>query len=123
MNIADFTQPQRQALLDLLVLAMYADGHLASAEDARLQRLLSTLGSDTDYDRGRQLDAAVTRVRLHSQTPEAARVYAAQLAQSFTLPAHRQQVSQLLGDLMVSDGQVSAPESRFLSVIQEVLQT
>ncbi|MEI6727854.1 MAG: hypothetical protein WCN81_16750, partial [Actinomycetes bacterium] len=35
MNLPDFTNEQREALLDLLVLAMYADGHLASAEEAR----------------------------------------------------------------------------------------
>jgi len=32
MNLKDFTEQQRQAVLDLAMLAMYADGHLASAE-------------------------------------------------------------------------------------------
>jgi hypothetical protein len=41
MHLSDFTDEQGQALLVLATLAMYAGGHLAAAEDERVQRLLA----------------------------------------------------------------------------------
>ena len=63
MNLADFNDAQRQALLDLTMLAMYADGILAAVEDEQVGRLLTALGCDTDYDRAKQYDASDSRGR------------------------------------------------------------
>src|SRR5438445_10833736 len=107
MNVSNFSVPQRQALLDLLVLAMYMDGNLASAEEARVEQLLGAMGVDSDYDRNRDFDAAVTRVRQHSQSAEDARACVARLAGSFTTPEHRRKVYNTLSELTALDGQVS----------------
>jgi hypothetical protein len=117
MDLTDFTQPQQQALLDLLVLAMYADGHLTSAEDQSVQRVLTAMGFESEYDHQRQFDASVTRVRQHSQSAEAAEAHAVELARNFTTDAHRRRVYDLLDGLMGSDSRVSGEERRFLSVI------
>jgi len=69
MTIKDLTEQQKQALLDLTMLAMYADAHLASAEDQRVVRLLGLMGFATDYDREKHYDTSVSRVGRHSQTP------------------------------------------------------
>ncbi len=122
MNLNDFTEQQRLALLDLLVLAMYADGHLASAEDARVQRLLTAMGFESEYDHERILDASITRVRPHSETAEAARAHATELARAFTTQQHRRNVYELLDDLIGSDDRVSTEERRFLSVIGQIFQ-
>src|SRR5581483_2133302 len=81
MNLNEFTKEQRQALLDLLILAMYTDGNLASVEEARVKEVLTSMGWTTDYDRNREFDAAVTRIRQHAQTAEAARAGAAKMAE------------------------------------------
>jgi uncharacterized tellurite resistance protein B-like protein len=122
MDLTNFTEKQRKALVDLMVLTMYADGHIASAEEARVHRLLGTLGFETDYDRSRQFDAAVTRLRRHSATAQAARTHAAQLARSFATPEQRRQVADLLEDLTGSDNQVAPAESQFLAAVKEALQ-
>jgi uncharacterized tellurite resistance protein B-like protein len=122
MDITDFTKPQRQALLDLLVLAMYMDGSLASAETAQVQQLLTAMGLDTDYDRNREFDAAVTRVRQYSETPEAARACTSRLARNFTTRGQQERVLNILNDLTSSDGQISSGESRFLSVVSDVFK-
>jgi uncharacterized tellurite resistance protein B-like protein len=122
VNIEDFTEPQRQALLDLTVLAMYADGHLAAVEDARVKRLLTTMGYDSDYDRGKHYDAAVSRVSRHSQTPEVARAHAAELSRCFTTQEHRRQVHDILSDLVTSDSQVAPQEISYLAVVKEAFQ-
>ena len=122
MNIKDFTEQQRQALLDLVTLAMYADGHLAATEDARVLRLLGAMGFATDYDRTKHYDAAVTRVSRHSQTAESARAYALTQAQVFTTRDQRRLVSQTLDDVVSSDSHVAERESSFLTLVREVLE-
>ena len=62
MDLNAFNPRERQALLDIFVLGMYADGHLASAEDAQARRLLAAMGHETLDDRNRELDAAITRI-------------------------------------------------------------
>jgi len=44
IDLTGFSTTQKQALFDLLILAMYADGHLSSAEDEQLQKLLAAMG-------------------------------------------------------------------------------
>src|SRR5690349_8005505 len=122
MEIARLNQEQRLALLDLLVLAMYSDGHLDLVEDARLERLLTTMGFGTEYDRGRQLDESVTRLREYSQTPELARKHAAELAKNFSGAEQCRGVYQLVEQQINSDNKVDADEHEFLSAVRAALQ-
>jgi hypothetical protein len=122
MDITNFSEPECQALLDLLVLAMYLDGNLAKVEEARVQQLLAAMGFKTEYDRNRQFDVSVTRVRSHSATPEAARKFAGMLAGHFTTADHRIRVYDALKKLTALDGGVSPEENRFLSLVREVFQ-
>lgn len=122
MNLNDFTEAERQALLDLAMLAMYADGHLAAAEDERIQRLLTAMGCSTEYDRGKHFDASVSRVSRHSATAAAARTHAESLAKSFATREQRRRVQDILEDVAGSDSKLSAQESGFLTVVREALK-
>lgn len=121
MEISRLTEPQRRALLDLLILAMYADGHLDLGEDARLQRLLTAMGVETEYDRDRELDDSITRLREYSQNPRIARERAAQLVQCFTDAEQRRGVYQLVEQQVNSDTKVVPAEHEFLSAVREAL--
>jgi len=103
------------------MLAMYADGHLSFSEDERVLRLLGAMGFDTEYDRGRQFDASVSRVSRHSVTAEATRAHARTLAKVFTTPEQQREVQTVLNDLVSSDNDVSPQESKLLSVVKEAL--
>jgi uncharacterized tellurite resistance protein B-like protein len=122
MEISRLTDQQRQALLDLLILAMYADGHLDSGEDARLQRLLTAMGFETEYDRDKELDSSITRLREHSRNSQVARERAVQLVQVFKDPEQRRGVYQLLEQQVNSDTSVVSAEHEFLSAIRQALQ-
>ena len=122
MNLADFNDAQRQALLDLTMLAMYADGILAAVEDEQIGRLLTAMGCDTDYDRAKHYDASVSRISRHSTTTDAARGHASQLARLFTSPEHRRKVLDVLDDVVTSDRSIAAKECGFLDVVREALQ-
>ncbi|HRY49506.1 MAG TPA: TerB family tellurite resistance protein [Candidatus Paceibacterota bacterium] len=122
INIKDLTEQQTQALLDLAMLAMYADGHLASAEDERIHRLLTAMGFATDYDCSKHYDASIGRISRHSQTAAAARTHTATLAQSFTTRDQRRRVLDVLDDLTSSDRSVAPQESSYLAIVREVFQ-
>jgi len=102
---------------------MYADAHLASAEDQRLRRLLEMMGFETDYDQGKQYDSSVSRVRRHAQNVESARIYAGGLVQDFTTHEQRRLVQNILNEVVTSDSHVSLQESSFLSLIRDSLES
>lgn len=121
MTAIDLSPPQKAALLDLTLLAMYADGHLASVEDERVHRLLGQMGFSSESERNREYDASVARLRRLTQTPEASLAHATRLAQSFPHHEQRRLVQATLDDLVTSDTHVSLQESGLLSAIREVL--
>jgi uncharacterized membrane protein YebE (DUF533 family) len=122
MEITRLTDQQRKALLDLLILAMYADGHLDLAEDARLERLLTSMGFDTEYDRDRVMDESITRLREHSENPQKGRTQAVQLAQFFKDPEQCRGVYQLIEQQVNSDNSVVPAEHEFLSAVRQALK-
>ena len=122
MNISGFSEPQREAFLDLLVLGMYSDHKLTLAEDASVQRVLDGFRCESDYERNKYLDAATARVREKARTEDSARAYAVGLAQKFKSPEHQRTVYEMLERVLASDKAVSARESGLLSVVKEAFQ-
>jgi uncharacterized tellurite resistance protein B-like protein len=116
------TNAQKQALVDLLVLGMYADHRLASAEDDYLQRLLDTFQFSSDYERQGFVDAAFTRASRRSQSPEAIRSYVAQLAANFLSTQEGQIVYDTLEELVTSDGGPTAEERQMLSAVKQAFE-
>jgi len=121
-KLTDLSEGQREALLDLVMLAMYADGHLTSVEDARVERLLSSMGYTEVYDQQRQFDNSVTRVRQYSESPERALAQAATLAKTFVSREHRRLIYALLEELISSDAHITAVESKFLETVRAMFR-
>jgi len=119
IDLTRFSAAQQQALFDLLILAMYADGHLASFEEAQLQKLLASMGFTDELDRQREFDAAVTRIRPSIQSLQTAKTKAKLLANAFTTPAQQTQVLAAVHQIMSSDFNVSARESTLLSELRQ----
>ena len=122
MNITGFTQEQKQALLDLLIIGMYADHNLASAEDARIDELLATFQFPSDYERQRFSDAAFTRVSRESASPGAIRASVKELAGHFPTREVRRRAYDVLDGLITSDDRVTSEESQLLSVTRELFE-
>ena len=115
IGLTGFSTAQQRALLDLLVLAMYADGHLTTIEDERLQKLLTAFGHTEEFDRQREFDAAVTRMRPFAQSIQKAKEQALLLADAFTTRSQQKQVYGAVQQIMTSDRHVSSWESTLLS--------
>ncbi len=62
MNAPTLSQPQREALINILVLGMYADGHLSLAESESMDGLLDALGWESGTGRTVFFADAITRV-------------------------------------------------------------
>jgi hypothetical protein len=80
------------------------------------------MGFETEYDRDRQLDDSITRLREYSKNPQVARTRAVQLAQSFTDPEQCRGVYQLVEQQMNSDNSVVPAEHEFLSALRQALK-
>jgi len=113
-DLTDFSASQQRALFDLLILAMYADGHLTTAEDAQLQELMVAMGFTNEPDRQREFDAAVTRLRPAAQTIWKAKEQALSLAKAFTIRNQQKQVFAAVEQIMTADQHVSSWENTLL---------
>jgi len=118
VDLTGFTPPQQQALFDLLVLVMYADGHLSATEDEQLQRLLAAMGYADELDRQRAFDAVVTRMRPCLQSIQNAKDQALLLADAFAGRRQQKQVLAAVESIITSDGHVSTWENTLLSELR-----
>jgi hypothetical protein len=115
IDLTGYSAPQQRALFDLLILAMYADGHLTTVEDEQLQKLLTAFGYIDEFDRQREFDAAVTRMRPFVQSIQQAKEQALLLADTFTSRSQQKQVYAAVQQIMTSDTHVSSWENTLLS--------
>ena len=122
MNVTGFTQEQKQALLDLLIVGMYADHNLASAEDERVEQLLDTMSFPSDFERNKYSDATFSRVSRQSGSPESIHAFVGQVASHFPTLEIRRRAYNILDDLLTSDGKVTSEESQLLAATRDVFQ-
>ena len=114
IDLTSFSIAQREAFLDLIILAMYADGHLSSVEEDHLQKLLAAMGFVDEIDRAREIDGAVTRIRPNIQSIHKAKELALKLADAFTIRSQQVKVYAAVEQLMTSDHNVSTWENTLL---------
>ena len=118
MELKKLSVDERNALLDALVAAMYSDAHLARTEDARIERILSAMGFAAKFEREREFDAAVTRVRKHADAATASRDIVENLTKCFSGRGDRDTVIHSLTELLGSDSRVSVEETKFLDTVK-----
>lgn len=122
MNIEDFSAEQSLGLLELLVLGMYCDGHLAAAEDDTLRQYAGRLGLRADYDLDQALDLVVTKTTGRPRTPDSIRNQLVTLAGVFGGENTRRVAWAALEDLLRSDAKEGPEEARFAGLVKEVFQ-
>lgn len=120
MNTKGFSDEQKAALTDLLVLGMYQDRHVATAEDERIKTLLASFDLGSEYARQQFVDAAFARVNQHQQTAESVRSTIFECAAKFK-EAQRKQALDALAELLASDNKVTNEENRFLVLVEEAM--
>jgi hypothetical protein len=99
-------------------VTVFADGHLSSAKDEQLQKLLAGMGFFDEIDRQREFDAAVTRIRPSMQSIYKAKELALGLAEAFTARPQQKQVYAAVEQIMTFDNNISTWENTLLSELR-----
>ena len=107
------TQPQREAIFDFLLLAMYADSALKLAENERIYEIVSGLGWESYQDPSKYSDLATARVRKASETDAGMREFLAALSVRLENEDARTFALALLLRLLDADQQVDESEQSF----------
>ena len=119
MNLSGFNDQQKQTLLDLLVIGMYADGNLADAEETKVEGVLATINFPSESARDRFIDASFTRARQHLGSPQATREFVADIAAHFPTEDIRRKAYSDLEELLATHNNVVEKESQLLAIVKE----
>jgi hypothetical protein len=119
MDLTGFTDQQKQALVDLLVLGMYADGNLDLIEDEKARQVLDSIQFSSDSARQYFVDASFARARKHGGSAKTTRSYVSEIAKTFPTPAMHRQVYSALEDSLTSDQKMAEKESELLLIVSE----
>ena len=112
-SMPSLTQPQREAIFDFLLLAMYADSALKLAENERIYEIVSGLGWESYQDPSKYSDLATARVRKASETDAGMREFLAALSVRLENEDARTFALALLLRLLDADQQVDESEQSF----------
>jgi hypothetical protein len=105
-----WTQPQREALLDLLVHAMYADGHLSLAEGEVVEREMEAVPWQGVGTVGDYVVRATERIRILRATEDGQANLFASVRERLGSPEHRAKALALCESLLAADGRTEREE-------------
>ena len=108
------TQSQREALLDLLNLAILTDAHISLKEEDELHAAIEALGWESTRPREIFLLNSMRHARNATDSAEAISAFVSAKAQSFATADEQNAALAALSSLLAADG-LAADESAFLS--------
>lgn len=111
------TQSQREALLDLLVFAIFTDSHLSLREDAALLAAFDSLGWEAIKPREIFICNSMNRARKAADSDASGAAYIVASASAFTDAESQKSAIDLLQRVFASDGVVPS-EAAFLARLQ-----
>ena len=115
------TQKQREALVDLLLLGMFADGSLKVSEDQKLLSVIREVGWQSYQTPDLYLQSAIAKAREASDTEDATRRRLEKISENLATAETRQKAVTYLTQFLGVDGAVDAAESRFLELAKGAL--
>jgi len=115
------TQPQREAIADLLHYCLYADNNIALAETAVIDAAVSSLTWDPNYSFSVYESRSVALARQTKEDPAAREEFLQSIRQRLDKPAVRTLAFDLCKQVFVADGAQSDQETIVLARIQQLL--
>ncbi len=112
------SQPQREAMLDLLLWTMYADRVLALPENERIDQLPDELSWDSVTPFPLYVSTALARVRESLADPDEAQALMDDVYARLGTEAMRRRAYDACRDLSGLDGDVSEEEAAFLERVR-----
>ena len=107
-----------EAAADLLVWTMFADGHVATAEEETVESELRFMGWSSPFALEVYLHGSIARARRAVADPAEAERYLAGCAARIAEPAMQARVLEACAKIAASDGNTSAHESELLARVR-----
>jgi hypothetical protein len=107
------TQPQREGVLDLLLLGLYADSTVRLAENERIYDLISSFGWDSYQDAREYSQAATSRARGALESEEDLADFFAAISSRLGNDDVKKLALALLARLIESDDAATESEADF----------
>lgn len=116
------TQPQREALIDLLLLAIHTDSHISLSEEAALETALAAQGWASERPKSLYLETAAARARAAAESAEATTAFVHSRAAVFDT-AHAQTAAYNVVHQVISPDGVAPAEHTFLRLLNDAFPT
>jgi hypothetical protein len=121
-DLESLTQKQREAVVDLLLLGMFADAPLRVSEDQKLLSVIEEIGWESYQTPDLYLQSAIARARDASDTEGGIKQRLGKIAVELNEMESRQRALDYLTQFLGVDGAVDAEESKFLELTKEALK-
>lgn len=120
MSVTPLTQHQREAFIDLLLLAMYADSKITLKEEDALQADIEALGWAAEKPREIYYLTSLARARRNADSDATIATYLKTICSAFSTDQEKTNVVAILTSFLGSDGTVSS-ETSFLQKVKATL--
>lgn len=114
------TQAQREALFDLLSLAIYADAHISLVEEDLVQAAFVAKGWKSDYPKSLFVDESFARAREIAEEDDAMFDYLSERAATFTTKTVQTEVLGIIKGILEADG-MEAEENEFFNLLIQAM--
>lgn len=112
------TQAQREAILELTVLAIFADSHISLTENQALESAINQLGWESERPRDLAFLMAMARARAASESEAATAAYIKPRAAMFQNAEVQSKALAFLNKVLEPDG-VTAEETEFFHLVKD----
>jgi hypothetical protein len=114
-------QKQREALVDLLLLGMFADGSLKVSDDQKLRSVIEEIGWESYQTPDLYFQSAIAKARDAGDTETGTRSRLKKINEGLATDDARQLALERLERFLSLDGAPALEESKFLELAKENL--
>jgi uncharacterized tellurite resistance protein B-like protein len=111
MSLVPLTQPQREAIFELLLLGVYADSDIRLAENDRVYEMAASLGWEGPREPREYAQLATARARAAAENETATAIYLEQLAARITTDDAKKLALGMLVRLIEADDSAADSEA------------
>jgi hypothetical protein len=120
-TIQNMNQKQREALVDLLLLGMFADGSLKVSDDQKLLSVIEEIGWESYQTPDLYFQSAIAKARDAADTEAGTLARLKKIHDSLASDEIRQQAIESLEKFLRLDGEPGVEESKFLELAKASL--
>ena len=119
-RVMAMTQPQREALFDILSLSIYADAHISLVEEDLIQSAFVSKGWKSEYPKSLFIEESFARAREVAEDDDGVMDYLTERSAAFTTKTVQAEVLGVVKNLLERDG-MTAEENEFFNLLIQAM--